>query len=115
MPSFQVTAFYPTYPGLHPLDDSPQSQSTVVDAGSESKAAIAAVVQGLLPIAFSVRRSGEAVALYWHRGIYGSDEPPAVVQSAPSEVVLGFGEHHDAHRLTLSVWRDDPPGNPLEF
>lgn len=115
VPHYQVIAYYPTFPGLHPLDDSPQSRSTTVEAASEAKAAIEAVVQGLLPISFSVRRSGETVAVFWHQGIYGSDEPPTVVQSAPSEVVLGFGEHHDAHRLTLAVWRDDPQDFPLEF
>ena len=112
MPRYKVTGLYPTYPGLHPLDDVPREQSVSVEARSESQAAVEAVTQGLLPISFSMRRSGESVAVYWHPGLYGTDEPPKVVDSAPSEVVLGFGEHQDAHRLTVAVWPDDFPDIP---
>ena len=112
MPIYKVTGLYPTYPGLHPLDDAPREQSESVEARTESQAAIEAVTRGLLPVAYSVRRSGESVALYWRPGLYGTQQPPRVVDSAPSEVVLGFGDNLDAHRLTLAVWPDDFPALP---
>lgn len=106
MRKYRVTAFYPTYAGLHPLDDVPNARSAVVEARDERRAAIEAVLRRKLPVAFAERDSGEKVAIFWHPGMYGMQDEPEIAEAAPSEVVLKVG-NGTAHRLTLSIFPDD--------
>ena len=107
MQRYRVTAFYPTYAGLHPLDDVPNLRSAVVEASDERRAAVDAVLRRRLPVAFAERGSGEKVAIFWHPGMYGADGEPEVLEAAPPEVVLRFGSSATNHRLTLSIFPDD--------
>lgn len=104
---YKVTAFYPSFPGLHPLDDAPNRESVVVQAATESRAVLDSIRDGKLPVAFSQRDSGQRVAIYWRPGIYGTQDEPAIVDSSPSEIVLGFGPDKRTHTLTLSVFPAD--------
>ena len=104
---YKVTAFYPSFPGLHPLDDAPNRESVVVQATTESRAVLDSIRDGKLPVAFSQRDSGQRVAIFWRPGIYGTQNEPAIVDSSPSEIVLGFGPDNRTHRLTLSVFPTD--------
>lgn len=106
---YRVTAFYPTYAGLHPLDDMPNAFSAVVEASDERRAAVDAVLRRRVPVAFAERGSGEKVAIFWHPGMYGMQGEPEIAEAAPSEVVLKFGSSA-AHRLTLSIFPDDDIG-----
>ena len=109
MRKYRVTAFYPTYAGLHPLDDVPNARSAVVEARDERRAAVEAVRRRKLPVAFAERGSGEKVAIFWHPGMYGMQGEPEIAEAAPSEVVLRFG-NGATHRLTLSIFPDDDIG-----
>jgi hypothetical protein len=114
MRKYKVTAFYPTYAGLHPLDDVPNSRSTIVEADDERRAAVAAVLRRRLPVAFAERGSGEKVAIFWHPGMYGTDGEPEVAEAAPPEVVLKFGTSPATPRLTLSIFPDDGNGGETD-
>ena len=107
MRKYKVTAFYPTYAGLHPLDDVPNARSAVIEARDERRAAVDAVMRRRLPVAFAERGSGEKVAIFWHPGMYGTEGEPEIAEAAPPEVVLRFGGDTAAHRLTLSIFPED--------
>jgi hypothetical protein len=112
---YKVTAYYPGFPGLHPLDDTPHKTSVVVEADDERHAALTAVRNAQLPVARAQRQSGGIIPIYWHRGLYGSEEEPRIVESSPSEVVIGFGDKPKVRKLTLSICPVDEFGEAQLF
>ena len=110
MRRYKVTAFYPSFPGLHPLDDAPDAASVIVEAESERRAALTAVKAAHLPVARAQRQSGGIIPIFWRPGLFGSREDPRVVESSPSEVVVGFGDDAKTRKLTLSVCPADDFG-----
>ncbi len=100
---YKVTAFYPSFPGLHPLDDAPGEASVIIEADNERQAALTAVVEAQLPVANAQRHSGESIPIYWHPGLYGSQQAPKVMESSPSQVVVGFGDDAKMRKLTLTI------------
>lgn len=103
MHRYKVTAFYPSFPGLHPLDDTPDESSVIVEADDERNAALTAVTEAQLPVANAQRHSGESIPIYWHPGLYGSHEAPKIMESSPSQVVVGFGDAEKMRKLTLTI------------
>lgn len=112
---YKVTAFYPSFPGLHPLDDTPHHASVVVEADDERHAALTAVRDAQLPVARAQRQSGGIIPIYWHPGLYGSEQEPKIVESSPSEVVIGFGDEPKVRKLTLSICPVDEFGEAQLF
>ena len=85
------------------MDDSPGEASVVIEADDERQAALTAVTEAQLPVANAQRHSGESIPIYWHLGLYGSQQEPRVLESSPSQVVVGFGDDDKMRKLTLTI------------